>query len=163
VPRIGQERQALRQEAPDDLGDRVAGRQEEDGQEPALCVGVGVGHSAEAYQSWNRGLGNTYEKVYDTWEGAMFALVLLGLFVGFLIFLPILLVLVVLRVALGLVLLPIKIVGAVAKLTIGLLVGILALVAAVLGLVLVPLLPILLVAFGTWLVLRLLRRRPVPA
>ena len=93
----------------------------------------------------------------------MFALVLLGLAVGFVVFLPVLLVLVVLRVALGLVLLPLKIVGAVAKLTIGLLLGILALVAAVLGLVLVPLLPILIVAGGTWILLRLLRRRPVPA
>ena len=90
----------------------------------------------------------------------MFALVFLGLLVGFLVVLPILLVVAVLRLALGLVLLPLKLVGVVAKLTIGLLVGVLALVAAV---VLVPLLPIVFLVGTVWIVARLLRRRPVPA
>ena len=86
----------------------------------------------------------------------MFALALLALAFGLVIFLPILFVFVVLRVVLGLV-------GAVAKLTIGLVIGIVALVAAILAVVLVPLLPIVIVAGGTWILLRLLRRRPVPA
>ena len=90
----------------------------------------------------------------------MVGLLFLGLFVGFLVLLPVLFLFVLLRVVLGLALLPLKIAGGLAKVLLGLFVGILALLAAVFALVLVPLLPIVFLIGTVWILLRLLRRRP---
>ena len=87
----------------------------------------------------------------------MFVLVILGLLVGCLIVIPLMLVGLVLRLILGLVLLPFQIAGFAIRLTLGLiaaLVGLL-LVGAVL---LIPLLPIIALIGGIWLIFRLSRR-----
>ena len=86
----------------------------------------------------------------------MFALVLLGLFLGCLIVVPLLLIGLALRLAIGLALLPFRIAGLAIRLVIGLLVALLLAGA----LILIPLLPIIAVVGGIWLIVRLTRRQP---
>ena len=89
----------------------------------------------------------------------MFLLLLLGLFVGSLIVVPLLIVGLVLRLVLGLVLLPLKLAGFAIRLGLGVVFGLIGLILA--GTVLlIPLLPVVAVAFGVWLIFRLSRRHP---
>jgi hypothetical protein len=92
-------------------------------------------------------------------EGAMLALLMLLLFVGFLIVVPLLLVGLVLRLAVGLVLIPLKIAVFAVRLSLGLVAGLVGLILA--GTVLlIPLLPVLLLALFVWMIVRLVRRQP---
>jgi len=89
----------------------------------------------------------------------MFVLLILCLFVGCLIVVPLLLVALALKLAIGLVLIPFRIAGFAIKLVLGLAVGLVGLVLA--GTVLlIPLLPIVALVFGIWLILRLSERHP---
>jgi len=90
----------------------------------------------------------------------MLFLVFLGLLVGCLIVVPLLLVGLVLRLVIGLVLLPFLIAGFAIRLTFGLVAG---LVGLILGgaVLLIPLLPIIALVGGIWLIFRL-SRRPAP-
>jgi hypothetical protein len=102
----------------------------------------------------------------------MLGLLLLVLFVGFVLLVPLMIVGLALRIAFGILLLPFKLVGVALKLTAGLLAGIVGVVlgAAALVVVLVatgalliiPFLPLFIVAGGIWLIWRLARRRPSP-
>jgi len=85
----------------------------------------------------------------------MIALFLVGMFVAFLIVVPLLLLGLALRLAIGLALLPFRIAGLAIRLTIGL-VG-LILAGAVL---LIPLLPVIALVCAIWLIVRLSRRHP---
>jgi len=89
----------------------------------------------------------------------MFVLLILCLFVGCLILLPLLILAFVLKLAIALALIPFRIAGFAIKLGLGLVFGLaaLALAGAVL---LIPLLPIVALAFAIWLILRLTRRQP---
>jgi len=91
----------------------------------------------------------------------MFVLLILGLLVGCLILVPLLLVGLVLRLVVGLAVLPFKIVGFVIRLGLGLAVGVVGLLLAG-TLLLIPLLPVIALAFGIWLIIRLSRRTTVP-
>jgi hypothetical protein len=103
----------------------------------------------------------------------MVGLLLLVLFVGFLLLIPLMIVGLALRLLFGIVLLPFKLAGLAIKLTFGLVAGVVALVvglavvvAAVLAVgavLLIPLIPVLLAAGGLWLIWRLARRRPTAA
>jgi len=89
----------------------------------------------------------------------MFLLFGLFLLVASVIVVPLLLVGLVLRLAIGLALLPLRIVGFTIKLAIGLVLGLVALVLA--GTVLlIPLLPVIALVFAIWLIVRLTRRHP---
>ena len=89
----------------------------------------------------------------------MFVLLILCLFVRCLILVPLLLVALALKLAIALVLIPFRIAGFAIKLALGLTFGLAALVLA--GTVLlIPLLPIVALVFGIWLILRLSRRQP---
>ena len=91
----------------------------------------------------------------------MFILLILALFVGCLIVVPLLLVGLALRLAIGLVFLPFRIAGLAIRLALGLVFG---LVLGLVGLLLVgtvlliPLLPIVALVGGIWLIVRLARR-----
>ena len=87
----------------------------------------------------------------------MFVLVILGLLVGCLIVSPLLLVGLVLRLVLGLVLLPFQIAGFAIRLTFGLVAALVGLVLAG-AVLLIPLLPIIALIGGIWLIVRLSRR-----
>jgi hypothetical protein len=89
----------------------------------------------------------------------MFVLLILCLFIGCLILVPLLLVALALKLAIALVLIPFRIAGFAIKLALGLSLGLAALVIA--GTVLlIPLLPIIALGFGIWAILRLSRRQP---
>lgn len=89
----------------------------------------------------------------------MFVLLILCLLVGFLILVPLLILSFVLRLLVGLVLIPFQLVGFAIRLGLGLAVGLVGLILA--GTVLlIPLLPIVVLAVGIWLIIRLSRRQP---
>lgn len=100
----------------------------------------------------------------------MAGLLLLGLFVGFLILLPLMIVGLVLRLIFGIVLLPIRLAGFAIKVTFGLVAAAVGLVLGLIGLavglvavgavLLIPLLPFLALACGAWLLWRLARPKP---
>ncbi len=88
----------------------------------------------------------------------MFVLLILCLFVGCLILVPLLFVALALKLAIALVLIPFRIAGFAIKLALGLSLGLAALVIA--GTVLlIPLLPIIALGVGIWAVLRLSKRQ----
>jgi hypothetical protein len=87
----------------------------------------------------------------------MFVLVILGLLVGCLIIVPLMLVGLVLRLILGLVLLPFQIAGFAIRLTLGLIAALVGLLLAG-AVLLIPLLPIIALIGGIWLIFRLSRR-----
>ena len=89
----------------------------------------------------------------------MFVLLILGLLVGCLIVVPLLILGLVLRLAIGLVLLPLKLAGFAIRLTLGVVIGLVGLIVAG-AVLLIPLLPILAVVGGIWLIFRLSRRHP---
>ena len=89
----------------------------------------------------------------------MFALFLLGLFVAFLIVVPLLLVGLALRLVIGLALLPFRIAGFAIRLVVGIVVGIVGLILAG-AVLLIPLLPIIALVGAIWLIFRLSRRHP---
>lgn len=101
----------------------------------------------------------------------MAGLLLLGLFVGFLVLIPLMLLGLVLRLIFGIVLLPIRLAGFAIKLTFGLVAAMIALVFGLVGLavglvaigavLLIPLLPFLALAGCIWLIWRLARPKPV--
>jgi hypothetical protein len=87
----------------------------------------------------------------------MWVLLILGLLVGCVILVPLLLLGLVLRLVIGLVLLPFQIAGFAIRLTLGLVAALFALFMA--GTVLlIPLLPIIALIGGIWLIYRLSRR-----
>ena len=89
----------------------------------------------------------------------MIALLILLVFFGFLIALPLLLVALLIRVAVGVALIPLRIVGFAVRLSLGLVFGLVALLLA--GTVLLlPLLPFVALAFVAWMIVRLMRRHP---
>jgi hypothetical protein len=88
----------------------------------------------------------------------MFVLLILGLIVGCLIVVPLLLIGLVLRLVLGLVLLPFQIAGFAIRLTLGLVVALVGVILAG-AVLLIPLLPIIALVGGIWLIFRLSRRR----
>lgn len=93
----------------------------------------------------------------------MVALLILLVFLGFAIALPLLFVGLLLglliRLAVGVALIPLKIAGFAVRLTLGLTLGLIALILA--GVVLlIPLLPFLALAFVIWMIVRLTRRHP---
>ena len=100
----------------------------------------------------------------------MLGLLLLVLFVGFLLLIPLMILGLALRLLVGIIVLPFKLAGLAIKLTFGLVAGIVALVVgvaavfaaalAVGAVLLIPLIPVLLAAGGLWLIWRLARRRP---
>ena len=87
---------------------------------------------------------------------------ILGLFVGFLLLIPLLILGFVLRLVIGLILLPLKIAGFAVRLGVGLALGLVALIATC-AVVLIPLLPIVFLVGGIWLIFRLSRRQPAVA
>jgi hypothetical protein len=89
----------------------------------------------------------------------MAALLILLVFFGFLIVLPLLLVGFLVRVLVGLALIPLKLVGFALRLSLGLAFGLVALVLAG-TLLLLPLLPFVALAFVVWMIIRLMRRQP---
>jgi len=89
----------------------------------------------------------------------MFVLLILCLFVGCLILVPLLLVALALKLAISLVLIPFRIAGFAIKLALGMTLGLLGLVLAG-AVLLIPLLPIVALVFGVWLILRLSKRPP---
>lgn len=101
----------------------------------------------------------------------MFGLLLLVVFVGLVLLVPLMIVALALRIALGILLLPFKLAGLALKFTFGLLAGIVgvglcaaALVAVLVvagAVLLIPFLPLLFVAGGIWLIWRI-ARRPAP-
>jgi len=90
----------------------------------------------------------------------MFVLLILCLLVGSLILVPLLILGLVLRLALGLVLIPFKVAGLAIRLVLGLAFGVVGLVLAGTAVLLIPLLPILFLAGGVWLIVRLSRPHP---
>jgi hypothetical protein len=90
----------------------------------------------------------------------MFVLLILALFVGCLILVPLLIVGFVLRLLIGLILLPFQIAGFAIRIGIGLAAGLVGLILAG-AVLLIPLLPIVLLVGGIWLIFRLSRRHPV--
>ena len=89
----------------------------------------------------------------------MFVLLLLGFFVGCLIVVPLLLLGLLLRLAIGVAFLPFRIAGLAIRLAFGLVVGIVGLILAG-TLLLIPLLPVVAVVAGIWLIVRLSRPHP---
>jgi hypothetical protein len=89
----------------------------------------------------------------------MIALVLVGLFLAFLIVVPLLLVGLVVRLAIGLALLPFRIAGFAIRLAVGLVIGLVGLILAG-AVLLIPLLPIVAFIGAVWLIFRLSRRHP---
>jgi hypothetical protein len=89
----------------------------------------------------------------------MFVLMVLFLLLGCLIVVPLMLIGLALRVAIGLALLPFKIAGLAIRLTVGLVIGLFGLILAG-AMLLIPLLPIVAVICGIWLIVRLSRRQP---
>jgi hypothetical protein len=89
----------------------------------------------------------------------MFVLLILGLLLGCVIIVPLLLLGLVLRLVIGLVLLPFQIAGFAIRLTFGLVAAVVALIVAG-AVLLIPLLPILALVGGLWLIFRLSRRHP---
>ena len=89
----------------------------------------------------------------------MFVLLILFLFVGCLILVPLLIVGIVLRLLIGLVLLPLQLAGFAIRLGLGLAVGLIGLILAG-AVLLIPLLPIVFLVGGIWLIVRLSRRHP---
>jgi hypothetical protein len=92
----------------------------------------------------------------------MAVLLMLFLVVGFLILVPLLIVGLVLKLAFALVLIPFKVAGLAIRLALLLVFGVVALILAGTAVILIPLLPILFLAAGIWLIVRL-TRRPHPA
>jgi len=93
----------------------------------------------------------------------MFVLFLLGFVLACLIVVPLLLVGLALRLAIGLVLIPFQLAGFAIRLVVGLAAGlVVGLVGLILAgiLLLIPLLPVLAVVAGIWLIVRLSRRQP---
>ena len=86
----------------------------------------------------------------------MFVLLILGLLVGCLIVVPLLLLGLVLRLVIGLVLLPFQIAGFAIRLTIGLVAGLVGLLVAG-AVLLIPLVPIVALVGGIWLIFKLSR------
>jgi len=89
----------------------------------------------------------------------MFVLLILGLIVGSLIVVPLLILGLVLRLVVGLVLLPFQIAGFAIRLTLGFVLGLVGLILAG-AVLLIPLLPVLALLGGIWLIFRLSRRHP---
>lgn len=89
----------------------------------------------------------------------MFVLLLVGFFVACLIVVPLLLLGFLLRLAIGLAFLPFRIAGLAIRLVFGLVVGIVGLILAG-TLLLIPLLPVVAVVAGIWLIVRLSRPHP---
>jgi hypothetical protein len=89
----------------------------------------------------------------------MIALILVGLFLAFLIVIPLLLLGVVLRLAIGLALLPFRIAGLAIRLTVGLALGIVGIILAG-AVLLIPVLPVVALIGAIWLIFRLSRRHP---
>ena len=89
----------------------------------------------------------------------MLVLVVLGLFAASLIVVPLLLLGLVLRLAIGLALLPFRIAGLAVRLAVGVVVGVVGLILAG-ALILIPLLPVVAVVCGIWMIFRLSRRHP---
>jgi len=89
----------------------------------------------------------------------MFVLLILGLLFGCLIVVPLLLLGLVLRLVIGLVLLPFQIAGLAIRLTLGFVVALVGLILAG-AVLLIPLLPIIALVGGIWLIFRLSRRHP---
>ena len=89
----------------------------------------------------------------------MFVLLILGLFVGCLILVPLLILAFLLRLVVGLVLLPFQLAGFAIRLGFGLAFGLAGLILAAVVL-LIPLLPIVFLVGGIWLIVRLSRRHP---
>jgi hypothetical protein len=90
----------------------------------------------------------------------MFVLLFLGLLFGCLIIVPLILVALLLKLAIGLVLLPFRLAGLVLRLAAFLVAGVVGLVLAG-TILLIPLLPIVALAGAIWLMFRLTRARPV--
>jgi len=89
----------------------------------------------------------------------MIALFFVGLFVAFLVVVPLLLVGLALRLAIGLLLLPFRIAGLAIRLTAGLVIGLVGLILAG-AVLLIPLLPIVALVGSIWLIFRLSGRHP---
>ncbi len=89
----------------------------------------------------------------------MFVLLFLMFLVGCLLVVPLLLVGLVLRLAIGVVLLPLRIAGFALRLTLGLVLGLVALVLAG-SMLLIPLLPVIALVGAIGLLFRLTRRHP---
>jgi hypothetical protein len=89
----------------------------------------------------------------------MFVLALLAVLVGGLIVVPLLLVGLALRLAFGLLFLPFRLAGLAIRLTLGLVFGIVGLILAG-AVLLIPLLPVVAVVLGVWLIVRWSRRQP---
>jgi hypothetical protein len=89
----------------------------------------------------------------------MFVLVLLGVLAASVIVVPLLLVGLVLRLAFGLALLPFRLAGLAVRLVVGLFLGLVGLILAG-AVILIPLLPVIALVFGVWLIVRLSRRHP---
>jgi hypothetical protein len=97
---------------------------------------------------------------------------LMALFVGFLLLLPLMIVGLLLRLIFGLAVLPLKLAGFVIKLTFGLVAGLVGLVVGLALLavfvvtagafLLIPLLPIVLIGGAAWIAWRILRPKPRP-
>jgi hypothetical protein len=90
----------------------------------------------------------------------MAVLLMLLLFVGCLILVPLLILGLVLKLVLGLVLIPFKVAGLAIRLALGMVFGLVGLVLAGSAVLLIPLLPILFLAGLIWLIVRLSRRQP---
>jgi len=90
----------------------------------------------------------------------MLVLLILALFAGFVILLPLLIVGFLLRLLIGLILLPLRIAGFAIRVGIGLAAGLVGLILAG-AVLLIPLLPIVVLVGGIWLIFRLSRRQPV--
>ena len=91
----------------------------------------------------------------------MFVLLVLCLLVGCAIVLPLLLVGLVLRLVLGVVILPFRLAWLVVRLGAGLIFGVLGLVLTASMLILIPLLPVIALAGAIWLIVRIVKGRPV--
>jgi len=89
----------------------------------------------------------------------MVALLILLAFLGFLIVLPLLILGLLIRVAVGVALIPLRLVGFAIRLSLGLAFGLVALVLAG-TLLLLPLLPFVALAFFVWMIVRMTRRHP---
>jgi len=90
----------------------------------------------------------------------MAVLLMLFLFVGFLILVPLLILGLVLKLALGLVLIPFRVAGLAIRLALGMVFGVVGLILASTAVLLIPLLPILFLVGGIWLIVRLTRPDP---
>lgn len=89
----------------------------------------------------------------------MVALLVLLVLFGFLIALPLLLLGLLIRLAVGVALIPLRIAGFALRLSLGMALGLVAFVLAA-AVLLIPLLPFLALAFAAWMIVRLTRRHP---